>query len=135
MKRLLICTAAAAAFLGLVLAADDAEFQKWMKATGATCGSLKKNLDAKNADGAVADAKKLTEIMKDVEHFWHGKNVQGAMKIASDAGAGFKEIGDLAAAGKFDDGSAALKKTMGNCGGCHNTYREKASDGSWKIKY
>jgi hypothetical protein len=133
MKRVLTFATAAILFLGLAVAADDADFVKWMKATGATCGSLKKNLEAKSAD-SVADAKKLTEIMKDVEHYFHSKNSAGAMKIAVDSGAGFKEIGELAAAGKFDEGSAALKKTMGTCGGCHSQYREKAADGSWKIK-
>ena len=134
MMRVLSFATAALMCLGLAVAADEADFQKWTKATGATCGSLKKNLEAKNGDGAVADAKKLTEVLKEVEHYFHGKNAAGAAKIAVESGAGFKEIGELAKAGKFDEGSAALKKTMGTCGGCHNTYREKAADGSWKIK-
>jgi hypothetical protein len=51
-----------------------------------------------------------------------------------DAENGFKEVAQLAAAGKFDEASAALMKTQANCGGCHMAHREKAADGSWKIK-
>ena len=37
--------------------------------------------------------------------------------------------------GKFDDASAAAKQTAQvNCGGCHMAHREKAADGSFKIK-
>ena len=135
MNRLLISVAVGVTFLGLAMAAEDAEFEAWMKSTGATAGSLRKNLEAKNGDGASADAKKLAEIMKQVEGFFQAKNTSGAAKIASESQAGFKEVGELAAAGKFDEGAAALKKNMGTCGGCHHEYREKNADGSWKIKY
>mgnify|MGYP001561079266 CR=1 FL=1 len=36
---------------------SDADYASWMKTVGSTSGSLRKNLDAKNKDAAVADAR------------------------------------------------------------------------------
>ena len=120
--------------LGLTAFAQDAEYQAWMKSVGATAGSLRKNLEAKNGDGASADAKKLADVFSQVHDYWHKKGVDDATATAKDASANFKAVGELASAGKFDDAGAELKKAMSSCGGCHSKHREKASDGSWKIK-
>jgi hypothetical protein len=114
-------------------AQDDADYQGWMKSVGATVGSLRKNLEAKNGDAASADAKKLQEIFGHVHDYWLKKNVSDATKFASDAGEGFGTLADQAAAGKFADASATLKTTSANCGGCHAAHREKTADG-FKIK-
>ena len=134
MKRAMSVAACLIAFGMTALTQDEADYQKWMKTTGATVGSLRKNLAAKNGEGATADAKKLQDTFQQVHDFWHKKNVDDAMKLAMDASSGFKEVGDLASSGKFDDASGALTNTMKTCAGCHNAHREKASDGSWKIK-
>ena len=135
MKRLLLMATCFVVLGVTVVAQDDAEYQGWMKAAGAASGSLRKNLEAKNADAASADAKKLQEIFGQVHNYWNSKHVDDAMKFAMAASSGFGEVADQAAAGKFDDASATLKATAStNCGGCHNAHREKAPDGSWKIK-
>ncbi len=134
MKRFLLMTTCFAVLGMTVVAQDDAEYQGWMKAAGATSGSLRKNLEARNGDAAAADAKKLQEIFGHVHSYWNDKHVEDAMKFAMAASAGFGEAADQSAAGKFDEAAATLKTTSGNCGGCHNAHREKAADGSWKIK-
>jgi hypothetical protein len=118
-----------------LFAQEEKAYQDWMKTTGATAGSLRKNLEAKNGDAAVADAKKLEEVFTQVHDFWMKKRIDNATNFATSAQKGFKEVGQLASAGKFDEASATLKATMANCAGCHNAYREKAADGTWKIKY
>ena len=133
MKRFLLIGSCVMAF-GITMAAqDDADYQGWMKSVGATVGSLRKNLEAKNGDAASADAKKLQEIFGHVHDYWLKKNVDDATKFASGAGEGFGTLADQAAAGKFDDASATLKTTSANCGGCHTAHREKTADG-FKIK-
>ncbi len=123
------------AVLGVTaVAQDNAEYQAWMKAAGATAGSLRKNLEAKNGEGASADAKKLQEIFGHVQDYWHTKQVEDATNFAASANKGFGDVADQAAAGKFDEAAAILKTTSANCGGCHAAHREKAPDGSWKIK-
>jgi hypothetical protein len=117
-----------------VWAQDDAQYQSWMKSNNANVASLRMNLQAKSGDAAAADAKKLQDTFAQVHAYWQKKNVSDATQFAMDAENGFKEVGQLAAAGKFDEASAALMKTQANCGGCHMAHREKAADGSWKIK-
>ena len=133
MKRAMSLAICLIAFGMIALTQEEADYQKWMKTTGATAGSLTKNLAAKNGEGATADAKKLQETFQQVHDFWHKKGVNDARQFAMDASSGFKEVGELASAGKFDDASAAQKKTMTNCAGCHNAHREKTADG-FKIK-
>jgi len=57
-----------------------------------------------------------------------------AMKFAMDAGNGFREVAEHSSAGEFEDASASLEKVLTTCAGCHTAHREKAEDGSWKIK-
>jgi len=134
MQRSLSLAACVIALGTAALAQDAADYQNWMKTAGGTAGSLRKNLEAKNGDAATADAKKLADIFSQVHDFWHKKGVDDAMMTAMDASAKFKEVGEFASAGKFDDAGAALKKAMSACGTCHTAHREKAADGSWKIK-
>ena len=127
----------AALVLGLGIAGsaqDDAAYQEWMKTTSATVASLRKNLDAKTTDAAATDARKLSEVFAQVRGYWEKKNVSDAAKFAADAESGFNEAAELASAGKFDEASEAVKKAQANCAGCHGAHREKAADGSWKMK-
>ena len=117
-----------------VWAQEDADYQNWMKSNAATVASLRKNLDAKSGDAAAADAKKLQDTFVQVNAYWQKKNVSDAAKFSMDAQNGFKDVAQLAAAGKFDEASAALMKTQANCAGCHMAHRDKAADGYWKMK-
>lgn len=135
MKHFLLIATCFAVLAVTVVAQDDAEYQSWMKAAAATSGSLRKNLEAKNSDGAAADAKKLEEIFGHVHDYWSAKHADDAMKFAMAASTGFGQVAEQAASGKLDDASATLKTTTStNCGGCHAAHREKTADGSWKIK-
>jgi hypothetical protein len=117
-----------------VWAQEDADYQSLMKSNGATVASLRKNLDAKAGDAAAADAKTLQDNFGKVSAYWQKKNVSDAMKFAADAQNGFKNVAQLAAAGKFDEAADATKMAQTNCAGCHMAHREKAPDGSWKMK-
>ena len=120
---------------GAAWSQSEADFQSWMKTIGASCGSLKKNLDAKNGEAAAADAHKLHAAFQDVHSFFQKKNSEVAMKFAMGAGDGFDKIAAQASAGKFDEASATFKETTANCGGCHSAHRTKAADGSFRIRY
>jgi cytochrome c556 len=134
MKRFLLMSTYLAVLGVSVVAQEDAEYQGWMKSIGATAGSLRKNLEAKNTEAAAADAKKLQEIFGHVHSYWSDKHVDDATRFAMDAGKGFGEVAEEAAAGKFEDAAATLKTTSANCGGCHTAHREKSADGTFKIK-
>lgn len=134
MKRILLVTAGIATLAVVVLAQGDAEYQGWMKTVGATSGSLRKNLAAKDGAAASADAKKLQDVFAQVHEYWQAKRVDDAVTTAADASAGFRNVAALASDGKFDEASAAMQKASATCGACHTAHREKAADGSWKIK-
>jgi hypothetical protein len=133
MKRYLLI----AACLTLCMAAwgqDEGEFHNWMKAAAATCGSLNKNLKAGSGEAAAADAHKLHDEFDEMHGFWEKKHMDDAAKFALQARDGLGKIAEQASAGKLDDASATFKETTANCGGCHSAHREKAADGSFKIK-
>lgn len=121
-------------FGSLVLCAqDEAALRSAMKQIGPTCGGLGKKITAKDATAA-EDARKLATWFGDVEHFWHAKNATDGVTFSKTAAAEFKTIGQLTAAGKWEDAGASFKKATATCAGCHTAHREKAADGSWKVK-
>lgn len=134
MKCILLFTACFAGLVLTICGQDEADYQKWMKTVGATSGSLRKNLDAKNGDAASADAKKLQVVFEQVHMFWHKKNLNDAMTYAMEASTAFGNLASQAAAGQFDDVAATLKTASATCGGCHAAHREKAADGSLEDK-
>lgn len=134
MKRLLSLVCLLGAGLTLWAEHTEAEYQQWMKTVGGTAGGIRKNLEAKNGTAAADDAKKLVEVFGHVEAFWNERKTADAAGFAKEAAAQFKMTSELAAAGKLDEASGALKKAMATCAGCHTAHREKAADGSWKIK-
>lgn len=134
MKRILFI----AACLVVAVAAwsqEEQEYQKWMQTAGSTVGSLKKNLDAKNGGAATEEAQKLQGVFDQVHAFWMKKHVDDGMKFAMRARGGFEKIALQASAGEFDEATATFKETTANCGGCHSAHREKAADGSFRVKY
>ena len=124
------------ATLGIVsFAQTEQDYQSWMKSTGATVGSLKKNIEAKTGDAAVADADKLAGIFKQVGEFWQKRGgaddaVAGSQKAATAASA----ISAAAKAGNMDQASAELKNLQSTCGGCHMAHRDRVEGGGFKIK-
>jgi len=134
MKRTRLPIACLAVFAASVLAQSDSDYSSWMKTIGATSGSLRKNLEAKNKEATIADARKLQETFKQVHDYWNAKNVEDAMKFAMDAESSFQAVADEAANDKFEEAAASLRKASAACGGCHTAHRERAADGSWKMK-
>lgn len=114
--------------------AADRPYDDLMREVGAVCGSLKKNLDAKNDAAAADDAKKLQSLFKQTHAFWKAKNTTSAMEQAMAGGKASGAVAKAAAAGKNEEAQAAFKNVLGSCKGCHDGHREKGADGKWKIK-
>ena|SRR5215204_1394196 len=106
---------------------EEKEYEAWMKATGATVGSLRKNVEGKAADGAAADAQKLAEIFKQVEGFWAKRQTEDAVKWSREAQAAAK-------ADNWEGTGSGLKGLMSTCAACHAAHREKLPEGGYKIK-
>jgi len=134
MKRALFSMACLLFLSGAVSAQDEVQYRPWMQSIRDSVASLRKNLEAKTGPAAAADANKAAEVFGQVHAFWQRKNVADAQKFAMDAQNGLKQVAEHAAAGRFDEASQALTAAQQNCAGCHEAHRERAPDGSFKIK-
>lgn len=135
--KLALGLAVCALSMGAVLWAqndDFAEYQSWMKSNAATAADLNKNLTAKDGAAAHTDVRKLQENLAMVMAYWQSRNITDGVRFALDATYGLAQVDVLAGQGKFDDAAAALKTAQASCGNCHTAHRDKAADGSFKIK-
>jgi cytochrome c556 len=112
---------------------DEAKLRDAMKLIGPATGGLGKKLKAKDATAA-DDAKKLQAWFANVQKFWKAKKTDDAVVLSKTAVTEFKLVSKLSAAGKWEDAETSFKKATATCAACHGTHREKAADGSWKVK-
>jgi cytochrome c556 len=134
MRRIYVPAVVAALLVFGALAQSDGDYQGWMKSTGATMGSMNKNIAAKNGAGAAADAEKLGATFKQVEEFWKKRGgADDAVNFAMKAQTAAAAIAKAATAGNLDEAAAQVKSLQANCGGCHMAHRE-GTPGSFKIK-
>ncbi|MCC6394566.1 MAG: hypothetical protein IT167_28480 [Bryobacterales bacterium] len=133
MRILTIAGCVLAAGSILFAAADEAALQGAMKEIGPVCSGLGKKIKAKDAT-ASADARRLVASFSPVQKFFKSRKAEDGVTFSKTAAAEFKTIGKLTAQGKWDEADASFKKATATCGGCHKTHREKAADGSWKVK-
>jgi cytochrome c556 len=113
---------------------DFAEYQGWMKSNAATVTDLNKNLTAKDGAAAHTDIRKLQENLAMVMAYWQARNVDDGVRFSLNGTYGLAQVDVLISQGKFDDAAAAVKTAQANCAGCHMAHRDKAADGSFKIK-
>jgi cytochrome c556 len=130
MKTLRIVFALSMGILGgVLLAQTEADFSGWMKQVAKSNGALKGATDAKVV---ATEAKALEGIFKQVGAYFTSHGMPEAAKLAGDAQANAAKAATAAAGGTID--AAAVTALGGSCAGCHPTYREKGSDGAYKIK-
>lgn len=117
----------------LFAAGDEAALRSAMKEIGPTCSGLGKKIKAKDAT-ASADAKKLVASFSPVHKFWKAQKAEDGVTFSRTAVGEFKTVSKLTAQGKWEEADASFKKATTTCGGCHGAHREKATDGSWRVK-
>ena len=131
---LLLCTLAVSTVVWAQSNDDFAEYQSWMKSNAATAADLNKALTAKDAVAAHNDVRKLQETLAMVMAYWQARNIDDGVRYSLDGTYGLAQVDVLIQQMKFDEAAAALKTAQASCGSCHMAHREKAADGSWKIK-
>ena len=134
--RVVLGFVACTLLLGATVRAQTAEqeYQGWMKSNNTVVADLSKSLTAKDAKTAAADVKMLRENLAKIMAYWQIRNVKDGVRFSLDGTYGFAQVGALASQGKFDEAAAAMKTAQANCGGCHMVHRERAADGTFKIK-
>ncbi|MGJ5815449.1 hypothetical protein [Paludibaculum fermentans] len=119
--------------VGGLLGQDEAQFPGWMKTIGGNMGATKKAIEAKSVDAATSAAK-VADAFDKVHGFYKTKAVSDAEQAAATAKGAAADVARFAQAGEFDKASTAFAALGGTCKGCHEAHREKAADGSYKLK-
>lgn len=112
----------------------EADFDAVMKRTGPAFGGLRKALEANAADMAAQQTAVLTQAFTETETFWKGRNKADAAGWAAEARAAVATIDGHVKAGNWEGAQASAKQLQGSCASCHTAYRDKAEDGSYRIK-
>ncbi len=135
MKVTMVLVFAAFMSLGsMTQTADEKEYEKWMQAVNVTMGSLRTNIQGKVPEAAAKDAATLAEIFKKSEDFWKARKKDDAIEWSKKAAAAAGEVEAAAKANDFEKAGTSLRGLFGNCAGCHNAYREKTPEGTYRFK-
>ena len=114
-------------------AQDEAALHSTMKQIGPLAGGLGKKIAAKDAS-ASADAEKLESLFVEVRKLWESRVASDSADFSKNASEQFNQVAKAITAGQWDDAAAAQKKAGASCMGCHSAHREKAADGTYKLK-
>lgn len=104
---------------------SEEDLDKAMKTVGKTMGELRKANEAKDETALKAGGATL------VTQFGVAAKFFAAHKMAEASEMNAKS---LTAAKALADGSGTMAGVGATCKGCHDMYREKAADGSYKLK-
>lgn len=117
----------------LLPAQDEAEFAKSMKAIGKSMNTLK-GLETKTGPEAVESAQKIVDAFQATGKHWTKAGTADAVKWTQDSTTHAETLLAAAKAGEQDKAAEAYKALGGSCRSCHEAHREKAADGSYKMK-
>lgn len=104
---------------------SEEDLDKAMKLVGKTMGDLRKANEAKDEAGLKAGGKVLVEQFTLAGKFFASHKMADAVEMNNKT---------LAASKALADGSGTMAGVGSTCKGCHDMYREKLADGSYKLK-
>jgi hypothetical protein len=105
-----------------------------MKTISPAFAALKAAADASRADEVAANAAKLTPAFSQTENIWDGVGQSAAGQWARDAQDYIASIEHDAAVGNWDKARFTANKLNQVCAGCHGTFRDRADDGTYRMK-
>ena len=109
---------------GLVFAQSVDDFDAWMRTIDEKNQSVQRNIAAKNADAATADAKEIQETFKLVEGFWAKRgNASDAVELSQKAEQQAAQVVKSATAKDYDAASTLAINIAQTCTACHRLYR------------
>lgn len=116
------------------LTPEEEAFDKVMKRIGPAFNALRRALgDPEGADLA-APADELKAAFAETEAFWKTRSVPDAEKWAAEAREQAELLARAVKAEKWDDGKAAASALQQTCSSCHGAYRQRQTDGSYRIR-
>jgi cytochrome c556 len=104
---------------------SEEDLDKAMKTVGKTMGELRKANEANDAAGLKAGGKTLVDQFTIAAKFFAAHKMADATEMNNKT---------MTAAKALADGSGTFAAVGSTCKGCHDMYREKLADGSYKLK-
>jgi cytochrome c556 len=104
---------------------SEEDLDKAMKTVGKSMGELRKASEAKDEAAIKAIGKTLVESFTVSGKFFASHKLKDAVEMNDKA---------LAAAKSLAAGTGSMPELGATCKGCHDMYREKLADGSYKFK-
>ena len=109
-------------------------FDKVMKQVSPAFAALRQAADGSDAAAAKTRTTELAKLFADTQAFFKTRNNADAIGWAGDAAKAVTTIEAAVTAGKWDDAKAGATALNGVCGQCHTAYRERADDGTFRVK-
>ena len=114
--------------------ANELALTEAMKTISPAFSALKAAAESSQADGVAVNAAKLKPAFAQTEAIWDGVGASSAGQWARDAQEYVESIEHEAAAGNWDKAKFAAGKLNQVCGSCHGTFRDRADDGTYRMK-
>jgi hypothetical protein len=122
--RKIIMVVGLALAAGVVFAQSQDDFDGWMRTIDEKNQSVQRNIAAKDADAAAADAKTLLETFKLVQGFWAKRgNAPDAVELSQKAQQQAAEVVKSATAKDYEAASTQSINIAQTCTACHRLYR------------
>ena len=112
----------------------EAAFDKVMKQVGPTFNNLRAGLESPDAAALKDQVATLKKSFTEAEAFFKSRGTADATGWAAEALKLVASMETAAAAGKFEDVKAPVTSLTTLCQNCHNAYRERLEDGTFRIK-
>jgi cytochrome c556 len=113
---------------------DEKQFQKLMKEVGDVGKRFRSGVESKNSEQVSKDANRAAEIHKQLVAFWHDRKAADAVKWSEETSKAATMLATAAKVGDWEKAKTELQNYGKSCKGCHDAYREKLDDGSYRIK-
>ena len=114
--------------------ANELSLSEAMKTINPAFAALKAAADESKADVVAQNAAKLKPAFTRTETIWDDVGQSSAGQWARDAQDYIASIEHDAAAGDWDRAKFAANKLNQVCGSCHATFRDRADDGTFRMK-
>jgi cytochrome c556 len=124
----------AVAGAGVAAQSKEVDLDATMKKVGPAFAALRKSIESMDANLAKQNTAVLKTAFADAESFFEAKDKHDAHQWASDALKAVETIDTNVAAAKWDDVKASAGNLGKVCQTCHTAYREKAEDGTYRMK-
>ena len=124
----------AIATTGLRAQSKEVDLDATMKKVGPANAALRKSIEAMDAKVAKEQTEVLEKAFDDAEKFFEGRGKHDAHQWASDAKKVVDTIEKAVGDSKWDEVKASANSLGKICATCHTAYREKAEDGTYRMK-